>query len=85
MAGEGHRIVIELEGELAVRLSNLAAEQHIDEAEFARSVLDEATRFEEIDGHRMTEILNAIPGALEQAKLGWEQYRAGDFVPLSEL
>lgn len=38
-----------------------------------------------MDGARMTEILDSIPGAWERTQEGLEQARRGETIPLSDL
>jgi hypothetical protein len=38
-----------------------------------------------MDGARMTEILDSIPGAWERTQEGLEQARRGETIPLDEL
>lgn len=85
MATDDSRIRIELDEEMSARLARLAEQAHTDGAEFARSLLEDAMSFYELDGLEMTELLNGIPGALERARLGYAQGLSGESVPLSDI
>ena len=79
------RISVALDGEHARKLAELAAERHVEEVELAGEVLAGALDDFEMDGARMTEILDSIPGAWERTQEGLEQARRGEGVPLNDL
>lgn len=79
------QINVRLDGEHARKLAELAAERHVGEGELAGEILAGALDDFEVDGARMTEILDGIPGAWERTQEGLEQARRGEGVPLDEL
>jgi hypothetical protein len=79
------RINVALDGEHARKLAELAAERHVEEVELAGEVLAGALDDFGIDGARMTEILDSIPGSREAAQKAMEQAERGETIPLSDL
>jgi hypothetical protein len=79
------QINVRLDGEHARKLAELAAERHIEEVELAGEVLAGALDEFEMDGGRITEILDGIPGAWERTQEGLEQARRGEGVALDDL
>lgn len=73
MEAAAKQINVRLDGEHARKLAELAAGRQVEEVDF------------EIDGARMTEILDGIPGAWERTQEGLEQARRGEGVPLNDL
>ena len=86
MGTAAKQIKIRLDGEHARKLAELAAERHVEEIELASEVLAGALdEIEEMDGARITEILDSIPGSRERAEEAMDQVKRGETVPLSEL
>jgi hypothetical protein len=85
MEAAAKQINVRLDGEHARKLAKLAAERDVEEVELAGEVLAGALDDFGIDGARMTEILDSIPGSRERARVSLEQARRGETVPLSEL
>jgi hypothetical protein len=85
MEAASKRINVRLDGEHARKLAELAAERHVEEVDLAGEVLAGALDDFELDGARITEILDSIPGSWEAAQESIEQARRGETVPLSEL
>jgi hypothetical protein len=85
MESAAKQIKVRLDGEHARKLAELAAERQIEEVELAGEVLAGALDDFEMDGARMTEILDSIPGAWERTQEGLEQARRGEGVPLDDL
>jgi hypothetical protein len=79
------RLNITLDRERAAKLARLAARVHVHEGTLARSLLSSAIDEADPDGRKVTEILDAIPGAWDRAQLGLTQARRGDTIPLDEL
>ena len=79
------QINVRLDGEHARKLAELAAERHVEEVELAGEVLAGALDDFGMDGARMAEILDGIPGAWERTQEGLEQARRGEGIPLSDL
>lgn len=74
-----------LDLEHAEKLSRMAEQAYTQEGTLARSLLSRAIDEADFDAGTMTELLNGIPGALDRARLGREQGRAGRTIPLDEL
>jgi hypothetical protein len=85
MEAVAKQISVRLDGEHARKLAELAAERHVEEVELAGEVLAGALDDFGIDGPRMTEILDSIPGAWERTQEGLEQARRGETIPLDDL
>ena len=86
MEAAAKQINVRLDKEHARKLAELAAERHVEEVELAGEVLAGALDdFAALDGARITEILDSIPGSRERAQESLEQARRGETVPLSEL
>ena len=85
MEAAAKQIKVRLDGEHARKLAELAAERQVEEGELAGEVLAGALDDAGLDGARMTEILDSIPGSWEAAKESIEQARRGETVPLSDL
>lgn len=79
------RLNLTLAPEQAAKLSRMAEQAYMQEGTLARSLLSRAIDEAEVDGRSMTDLLNGIPGALDRARLGREQARAGDTISLDEL
>jgi hypothetical protein len=79
------RLNVTLDPEHAEKLSRMAEQAYTQEGTLARSLLSRAIDEADIDADTMVELLNGIPGALERAKLGREQGRRGESIPLEEL
>ncbi len=79
------RLNVTLTPEHATKLSRLAEQAYTQEGTLARSLLSRAIDEADIDSRSMVELLNGIPGALERARLGREQARTGDTIPLADL
>jgi len=85
MATAAKRINVTLDSEHAEKLATLAARSHVQEGTLARSLLSIAIDDADPEAQRITEILDAIPGAWERTQEGLEQARRGETVPLSDL
>ncbi|HEY8083004.1 MAG TPA: hypothetical protein VIE64_05545 [Solirubrobacterales bacterium] len=85
METSAKRINVTLDEAHADKLARLAERTHIQEGTLARSLLSTALDDADPDAARITEILDAIPGAWERAQESIEQARRGETVPLSEL
>ncbi len=84
--GQGsNRLNVTLDSEHAEKLSRMAEQAYTQEGTLARSLLSRAIDEADIDARTMVELLNGIPGALERAKLGREQGRRGETIPLEDL
>lgn len=85
MEAAARQISVRLDGEHARKLAELAAERDVEEVELAGEVLSAALDDAGLDGARITEILEGIPGSLKRAQEGLEQAHRGETVPLSDL
>lgn len=79
------RLNVTLDAERAAKLSRLAERTHINEGTLARSLLSTALDDADPDARDIVALLDSIPGAYERARLGAEQARRGDTVPLDQL
>lgn len=79
------RLNITLDDEQAEKLARLAERMHIQPGTIARSLLSVALDDADPDARNVTELLDAIPGALARAELGREQAHAGETISLDEL
>ena len=85
MEAAAKHINVALDDEHARKLAELAAERHVEEVKLASEVLAAALDDAGLDGARITEILDSIPGSWEAAQESIEQARQGETLPLSEL
>lgn len=67
------------------RLATLAAQRAVGADVMAGEMLTEVLDGFELDGARVTEILDATPGAWERAQEAMEQVKRGEGIPLSDL
>jgi hypothetical protein len=85
MTAPARRINVTLDEEHAGKLLRLAERTHVQEGTLARSLLSTALDDADPDATRITEVLNAIPGAWERTQEGLAQARRGEGTPLDEL
>lgn len=85
MTVSARRINVTLDGWHAEKLSALAERAHVQEGTLARSLLSSALDDADPDATRITEILDAIPGAWERTQEGLAQAARGEGTPLDEL
>lgn len=79
------RLNVTLDPEHAERLARLAERMHVHEGTLARSLLSTAIEEADPDARTITALLDGIPGALDEARLGLRQAREGKSIPLDEL
>jgi hypothetical protein len=79
------RVNITLEAPYALKLQQLAERTHTNEGTLARSLLSTALDEADPDPRNIVDLLDGIPGALQRARLGTEQARAGLGIPLAEF
>lgn len=79
------RLNVTLGPEQAAKLARMAEQAYMQEGTLARSLLSRAIDEADIDGGAMAALLSGIPGAIERARIGREQARAGETIPLDEL
>jgi hypothetical protein len=85
MAASARRINVTLDDQHAGKLARLAERTHVQEGTLARSLLSTALDDADPDATRITEILDAIPGAWERTQEGLAQAARGEGTPLDEL
>ena len=85
MAASARRINVTLDEEHATKLARLSERTHVQEGTLARSLLSTALDDADPDAARITEILDAIPGAWERTQKGLAQAARGEGTPLDEL
>lgn len=85
VAASAKRINVTLDDEHAGKLARLAERTHVQEGTLARSLLATALDDADPDAARITEILDAIPGAWERTQEGLAQAARGEGTPLDEL
>ncbi len=81
----GQRVNIVLDEERAVKLRRLAERTHTTPGTLARSLLSTALDDADPDPRTITDILDHLPGAWEDAVAGSEEIRTGKGIPLNEL
>jgi len=85
MATSAKRINVTLDDERASKLARLAERTHVQEGTLARSLLSTALDDADPDAARITELLEAIPGAWERTQEGLAQAARDEGAPLDEL
>jgi predicted transcriptional regulator len=85
MTTSARRVNVTLDDEHANKLARLAKRTHVQEGTLARSLLSTALDDADPDAARITEILDAIPGAWERTQEGLAQAARGEGTPLDEL
>lgn len=85
VAANPKRINVTLDEEHASKLARLAERTHIQEGTLARSLLSTALDDADPEASRITEILDAIPGAWDRTQEGLAQAARGEGTPLDEL
>lgn len=85
MPSAANRINVTLDDAHAAKLARLAERTHMQEGTLARSLLSTALDDADPDAVRITEILDAIPGAWQRTQGGLAQAARGEGTPLDEL
>jgi predicted transcriptional regulator len=80
-----NRVNVVLDPEYAARLRRLAERTHLNPGTLARSLLSSALDAADPDAASVTALLDAIPGAWEDAEAGLADAAAGRVVPLDDL
>lgn len=79
------RLNVTLDEAHAAKLRRLAEQTQVQEGTLARSLLAHALDETDAEPRHVADLLDRVPGAWERARLGLEQARSGDTVPLDEL
>jgi predicted transcriptional regulator len=79
------RVNIVLDEERAVKLRRLAERTHTNPGTLARSLLSTALDEADPDPRTITDLLDRIPGAWEDAMTGLAEADAGKGIPLEDL
>lgn len=82
MAVRGQRVNIVLDEERGVKLRRLAERTHTNPGTLARSLLSSALDEADPDARTITNLLDRIDGAWEDAMAGSEEIRSGKGIPL---
>jgi hypothetical protein len=85
VATPAKRINVTLDEEHALKLATLAERTHVQEGTLARSLLSTALDGADPDPARITEILDAVPGAWERTQEGLTQAGRGEGTALNDL
>jgi hypothetical protein len=85
VATQGQRVNIVLDEERAVKLHRLAQRTHTQAGTLARSLLSTALDEADPDPRTITDLLDRIDGAWEDAMAGSEEIRLGKGIPLGDL
>jgi len=85
VAAPPRRINVTLDEEHAAKLARLAQRTHVQEGTLARSLLSTALDDADPDASRITDVLDATPGAWERTQEGLAQAARGEGTPLDEL
>ena len=84
-ARDVERLNVTLDDESAEKLARLAERMHLQPGTVARSLLSRALDDADVDARNVVELLDAMPGAYDRARLGRAQALAGDTIALGEL
>ena len=85
MRGPPRRLNVTLDPAYAAKLASLAERTHINEGTLARSLLSQALDESDPDPRHVAALLDGLPGALERARQGAEDARAGRTLALDDL
>ena len=80
-----NRVNLLLDDEHAIKLHRLAERTYVQPGTLARSLLSTALDQVDPDAATITDLLEAIPGAWEEAQAGLADTEAGRVLPLDEL
>jgi hypothetical protein len=76
---------VTLDEERALKLASLAERTHVAEGTLARSLLSTALDGADPDPARITELLDAIPGAWDRTQEGIAQAERGEGTAINDL
>ena len=79
------RLNVTLDPVYAAKLAKMAERTHINEGTLARSLLTQALDETDPDPRHVADLLDGLPGALERARQGLEDAKAGRTITLDDL
>lgn len=79
------RLSLEIDDDAAAELDRLAAAQRSEPEHYAASLLTHLFRGRALDSNAATDLLDRMPGALEDAREGSAQARRGEVTPLDAI
>ena len=79
------RLNVTLDPAYAAKLAKLAERTHVNEGTLARSLLSQALDEADPDPRQIAALLDGVPGALERARQGLDDARAGRTIALDDL
>jgi predicted transcriptional regulator len=85
MAEPTKRLNVTLDPAYAAKLAKMAERTHVNEGTLARSLLSQALDDADPDPRHIAELLDGLPGALERAREGLEDAKAGRTINLDDL
>jgi len=85
MGGESNRVNVILDAERALKLRRLAERTHTNPGTLARSLLSSALDEADPDPRSISDLLDRIDGAWEDAQAGSREIRDGKGIPLADL
>jgi len=78
------RFNVQLDEPYAAKLRALASRTHMNPGTLARSLLSTALDEVDPDPASVVDLLDSIPGALDDARRGLDEVRAGKGIPIEE-
>jgi predicted transcriptional regulator len=85
MPRQSNRVNVVLDDEHSTKLRCLAERTHTNPGTIARSLIASALDHADPDARNISALLDAMPGAFEQAQRGREEAREGLRTPLEDL
>jgi predicted transcriptional regulator len=85
MPRQSNRVNVVLDDEHSTKLRRLAERTHTNPGTIARSLIASALDHADPDARNISALLDAMPGAFEQAQRGREEAREGLRKPLEDL
>jgi predicted transcriptional regulator len=85
MADKMNRVNVVLDDERALKLRRLAERTHTNPGTLARSLLSTALDDADPEPRRVTDLLDRMDGAWDDATAGLEEAKAGEGTPLEHL
>jgi predicted transcriptional regulator len=79
------RLNVTLDHAYAEKLAKLAERTHVNEGTLARSLLSQALDEADPDPRQIAALLDGVPGALDRARQGLDDARAGRTLALDDL